>query len=209
MRDPMIRYVSGLFLFWSFVHFAYAETTTIYKFIDSNGVLHLTNRAPKKSDDVLYSRSYVIQSYQPPPPVLRSTKSTKGKQQYKEVIYSAALRHGVPAALLHAVIKVESGYNPRAVSPKGAVGLMQLMPETAKRYGVSNRTDPDESVEGGARYLRDLLDLFNEDISLALAAYNAGEQAVKRYGNVIPPFRETKQYVAQVTSWYRQFLQNM
>lgn len=206
MSNSMIRYASWLIL-WSITHLAYAETTTLYKFIDSNGVLHLTNRAPKKSDDVLYSRSYVIQTYQSPPPT-RLTKKKETKE-YTEVIQSAALRHGVPPALLHAIIKVESGYNPHAISPKGAVGLMQLMPETAKRYGVSNRTDPSESIDGGAHYIRDLLDLFDENISLALAAYNAGEHAVKRYGNMIPPFRETKRYVAQVTSWYRQFLQNM
>jgi len=197
-----IRWTSWLIL-WSFAHpsLASSETTTIYRLIDENGVLYLTNKTPKNPEKALYARSYVIQTYLPPPVAVQVPK-----QEYASMIETVALRNDLHPALLHAMIKVESGYNPNATSPKGAVGLMQLMPATAKRYGVADRTDPAKSIEGGAHYLRDLLDLFNEDISLALAAYNAGEQTVKRYGNAVPPFRETKKYVAQVTALYRQYL---
>ena len=100
-------------------------------------------------------------------------------------------------ALLHAVISAESAYNPQARSPKGARGLMQLMPDTARRFGVSDPDDPTENLHGGARYLRWLLDSFT-DLRLALAAYNAGEGAVQRYGNAIPPYPETRTYVRRV-----------
>ena len=101
------------------------------------------------------------------------------------------------------MITVESGYNAKARSPKGAAGLMQLMPDTAKRYDVANIWDPRENVRGGARYLRDLLAQFNNNLALALAAYNAGEGAVAQYGNKIPPFAETIAYVPRVLQQYR------
>jgi soluble lytic murein transglycosylase-like protein len=104
--------------------------------------------------------------------------------------------------LLHAMVRIESAYNPRAVSRKGAQGLMQLMPGTASRYGVVDRYDPRQNLEGGARYLSDLLKEFEYDIRLALAAYNAGENAVRRYGNTIPPFAETLNYVDKVLGEY-------
>jgi soluble lytic murein transglycosylase-like protein len=112
---------------------------------------------------------------------------------------------GVDVALVHAVISAESGYNPVAVSRAGARGLMQLMPETAKRYGVNNIHDPVENVTGGVRYLRDLLMMFNGNMELAIAAYNAGENAVIRAGNRIPPYAETVQYVPKVIGFYRKF----
>lgn len=176
-----------------------AETTTIYKYFDANGVLHLTNKPPQSQNQVLYARSYMVQPYAIP-------KLTRNKppqyDHYAPLIESIARRYQLPAALLHAVIQVESAYNPKAVSPKGAVGLMQLMPATAQRYGVTDRTDPAMNIEGGAHYLHDLLDLFNHQVSLALAAYNAGENAVKRYGNTIPPYRETQNYVKKVNRLY-------
>lgn len=118
-------------------------------------------------------------------------------------IERAARAAGVDASLLHAVIRAESAYNPRAVSPKGAAGLMQLMPATARRYGVADRFDPDQNVLGGALYLRDLLTRFDGQLELALAAYNAGEGAVQKYGGRIPPYAETQRYVPQVMSNYR------
>jgi soluble lytic murein transglycosylase-like protein len=103
------------------------------------------------------------------------------------------------------VITVESGYNPSAVSRAGAVGLMQLMPETAKRYNVTNRHDPEQNIHAGAQYLSDLLRMFDNNLQLAIAAYNAGEQAVMKYGNRIPPYRETLAYVPKVMSFYKRY----
>lgn len=114
-----------------------------------------------------------------------------------EAVEQIAARYSLRPALLHSVIKVESNYNPYAVSPKGALGLMQLMPDTARRFGVGNAFNPIENIEGGARYLRYLIDLYGEGNPLVLAAYNAGEAAVARYGGV-PPYRETQNYLVLV-----------
>jgi soluble lytic murein transglycosylase-like protein len=113
------------------------------------------------------------------------------------IVERIAAEQSVPAELLHSVIQVESNYNPGAVSPKGAQGLMQLMPDTARRFGVPNSFDPVENIQGGAKYLKHLLDLYKGDCPRALAAYNAGEQAVAKYGG-IPPYLETQNYVTQV-----------
>ena len=125
--------------------------------------------------------------------------------QFHGHILAAARETKVEPALIRAVINVESGYNPSARSHAGAVGLMQLMPGTAQRYGVTNRLDPEQNIRGGARYLRDLKAMFNNNLQLVLAAYNAGEQAVIRYGKKIPPFRETTEYVPKVLSHYRKY----
>jgi soluble lytic murein transglycosylase-like protein len=117
-------------------------------------------------------------------------------------IDAIARRHGLDPLLVHAVIRAESNFDPRAVSPKGAAGLMQLMPETAQRYGVDNRFDPAQNVDGGVRYLRDLMAMFDGNLSLALAAYNAGEGAVLKHGRRIPPYPESQQYVVRVRSFY-------
>jgi hypothetical protein len=114
-----------------------------------------------------------------------------------EAVEAISATQSLPPGLVHSVIKVESNYNPLAVSAKGAQGLMQLMPDTARRFGVSNAFDPVDNIQGGARYLKYLLDLYSGDYTLALAAYNAGEGAVGKYGTV-PPYRETIQYVMQV-----------
>lgn len=194
---------------------ANTQTVTIYKFLDEKGVLNLTNKPPRKQDKVLYARSYVVEAYQPPPlppaPIIENQLPTSSQRNndYTTLIANAALQTGLPAALLHAVIKVESNYNPHALSPKGAKGLMQLMPATAKRYGVTDRADPVANIHAGASYLRDLFKMFNNDLSLTLAAYNAGENAVKRYGNKIPPYRETQGYVKRVQSLYQQYSQVM
>jgi len=123
---------------------------------------------------------------------------TKTPTGIDEAVEQIAARHSLPPALLHSVIKVESNYNPYAVSPKGAQGLMQLIPETARRFGVNNSFNPVENIEGGARYLRYLIDLYGENNwPLVLAAYNAGEAAVAKYGGV-PPYRETQNYLVLV-----------
>src|ERR1035437_8602706 len=124
--------------------------------------------------------------------------------QFDSIIEKAAVSASVEPNLLRAVIVVESGFNSRAVSKRGAVGLMQLMPATATRFGVSNPYDPRENVHAGARYLKFLIDRFGQDIRLALAAYNAGEEAVDRNGGRIPPFTETMAYVPRVLKIYKQ-----
>jgi soluble lytic murein transglycosylase-like protein len=123
--------------------------------------------------------------------------------QYDSIIEKAALSAAVEPNLLRAVIVVESGFNLRAVSKRGAVGLMQLMPATATRFGVSNPYDPRQNVQAGARYLKFLIDRFGQDVRLALAAYNAGEEAVDRNGGQIPPFSETMAYVPRVLKIYQ------
>jgi soluble lytic murein transglycosylase-like protein len=128
---------------------------------------------------------------------------------YGAVVAQLAARYGIEAALLHAVIAVESGYNARAVSPRGAAGLMQLMPQTARRYGVADVFDPVDNVRAGARYLADLLKLFDNDLTLALAAYNAGEGAVLKHGRRIPPYRETTAYVPRVLEFYHRLRPTM
>ena len=116
---------------------------------------------------------------------------------FNDAVERIAAEEAIPALLIHSVIKVESNYNPFAVSPKGALGLMQLMPETARRFSVADVFNPLDNMQGGAKYLHYLLDLYNGNYTLAIAAYNAGEAAVEKYGSV-PPFPETRNYVAQV-----------
>lgn len=126
----------------------------------------------------------------------------EARRRLAEEITAAAQANRIDAALLHSVVEVESGYNPKAVSPKGALGLMQLMPDTARRYGVTDPLDAAQNLQGGARHLRDLLDRFSNDKKLALAAYNAGAGAVLAYGRRIPPYPETIRYVPAVLQRY-------
>ena len=126
------------------------------------------------------------------------------KLRFNDLIEQAAYRHQVDAKLVHAVIQTESAYNSSAQSSKGAMGLMQLMPDTARRFGVIDRNDPDQNVDGGTRYLKHLIKLFKPNLALALAAYNAGENAVINHNNSIPPYPETQNYVKQVLSLYNQ-----
>jgi soluble lytic murein transglycosylase-like protein len=122
--------------------------------------------------------------------------------EYSKLIEDVCIRHGVDDDIVKAVIQVESNYNPKAVSPKGARGLMQLMPATAIRYGVQNIDDPWDNINGGVLYLKDLFQLFNSDLRLVLAAYNAGEKAVQRYNNDVPNYVETQNYVRKVLALY-------
>ena len=128
---------------------------------------------------------------------------TKSAAAIAEAVERAATEHSLPPELIHSVIKVESNYNPAAVSSKGALGLMQLIPATARRFGVLDAFDPADNIQGGARYLRYLLDLFGGDYPLALAAYNAGEAAVAKYG-AVPPYPETQNYLKLVARQLRQ-----
>jgi len=130
-----------------------------------------------------------------------SMKHAKRLARFAPLIEKAARKHNVPVELICGVILQESGGNPRAVSHCGARGLMQLMPATARRFGVRNSLNPEQNIEGGTKYLSWLLDRFDGDVKLALAAYNAGEGNVAKYGNSIPPFKETQAYVPAVLSW--------
>jgi len=127
---------------------------------------------------------------------------TTGKAQIDNFIVQSASRHGVDPVLLYAIMHRESAFKQRAVSHKGARGLMQLMPATAARFGVRDIFDPAQNIEGGARYVRFLLNYFDGDVSLALAGYNAGEGAVNRYGRRVPPYRETQEYVRRISERY-------
>jgi soluble lytic murein transglycosylase-like protein len=124
--------------------------------------------------------------------------------RYSKMVDSACRAHGVDGALVHAVIRAESSYNPNAVSPAGASGLMQLMPETAKRYGVRDIFDPAQNINGGVKHLKELLVQFDDDMELAIAAYNAGPNAVIRAGNRVPAYPQTVAYVPKVIEYYRQ-----
>ncbi|WP_406676484.1 lytic transglycosylase domain-containing protein [Moorella sp. ACPs] len=139
-----------------------------------------------------------------PPHNSRHGERSSPASGFKDLISRVAARYNLPAALLQGVVAVESGFNPRAVSAAGAMGLMQLMPATARALGVTDPFNPEANLDGGARYLRQLLDRFQGDLTLALAAYNAGPGAVKRYGGV-PPYRETQAYIQKVLAAARRF----
>lgn len=197
-----------------------ATAGNIYKFIDKNGNTYYTNMAKNgyryvDSDGQAYyadeprnsisktiirvkTRTYTFKDFSPR--ALRFTSANK--KRFSDLIEQTAYKYQVDPKLVHAVIQTESAYNAEAISSAGAVGLMQLMPETARRFGVVDRNDPDQNVEGGTRYLKHLINLFEPNLHLAVAAYNAGENAVMKYNNTIPPYPETQNYVRQVLALY-------
>jgi soluble lytic murein transglycosylase-like protein len=171
----------------------------IYKYVDADGVAHFTDK-PDSSQYRLYSlipQGWTRSGDHYDPKVLARAG------QYDDIIEAEAKSAGVEPNLIRAVIVVESGFNSRAVSKSGAVGLMQLMPGTATRFGVLDRYDPRQNVRGGARYLGFLINRFRQDVRLALAAFNAGEDAVDRSSGGIPPFVETLEYVPKVLKIYQ------
>ena len=174
----------------------------IYAFKDEKGVTHFSNLPHL---DKRFKLVYKIPTASNLRPNAWSASGPRvvDIEKLVPIIAEAARAHGLDAKLIHAVIRAESGYNENAVSSKGAVGLMQLIPATAQRYGVVNSYDPTQNIAGGTRYLRDLLKMFNGNIELALAGYNAGENAVIRAGHRIPPYPETMAYVPKVLSFYR------
>jgi len=179
--------------------FSVGAHTRIYTFVDADGVRHFTDMP----NDNRY-RLLVLSPHELTESGDRYDQHLLARAaQYDSIIETAAVNSAVPPNLLRAVIVVESGFNSRALSKRGAVGLMQLMPATASRFGVSNLYDPKENVHAGAQYLKFLMDRFGHNLMLALAAYNAGEQAVDRNGGQIPPFRETMAYVPRVLKIYR------
>lgn len=178
----------------------------IYKYVDKHGRVILTD-TPENSNYKRLVKTW--KGWEEAGSRIALKDFDRNRELHGPVIDQYASRYGLPASLLHAVISAESAYDANAISRAGAVGLMQLMPETARRYGVVNRRNAADNIDGGARYLRDLLVMFNYDLTLALAAYNAGEGAVKKYGNKVPPYRETENYIIKVFSFYRKYQQTM
>lgn len=184
---------------------AVAQSQPIYKKIGSNGIVSYTDDIRQKTGFKLFitvdhSAKFHSSIGHFSPSSLKY--SSANKEKYSSLIDQVANENGVDPHLAHAVVQVESGYNAGAISSAGAVGLMQLMPETAHRFGVSSRTNPEENVLGGIRYLKLLLELFNNNLKLAVAAYNAGEGAVMKYHYNIPPYQETQDYVRKVLALY-------
>jgi hypothetical protein len=144
-----------------------------------------------------------------PVPKIDRVSAPKNRDKFEAQVIDVALKYRLLPELLHAVIEAESAYDPDAVSRAGAVGLMQLMPATAERFGVSDRTNPEQNLDGGAKYLRYLLDYFHNDLTLAIAGYNAGENAVVKYDHKVPPYDETRGYVRKVLQFLRRNLVEM
>lgn len=176
-----------------------AASSRIYMYVDADGVRHYTDVPDNNRYRLLnLSPHELTESGDHYSPAVLARAS-----QYDSIIEKVAASSAVEPNLLRAVIVVESGFNSRAVSRRGAIGLMQLMPATASRFGVSNPYDPKENIHAGAQYLKFLMDRFGQNVRLALAAYNAGEDAVARNGGQIPPFSETMAYVPKVLRIYR------
>lgn len=164
----------------------------VYRYVDNQGTTHYTN-VPDSRKFSLWRREQRV-----------LLKPTLGNVKYETLIAEAAGRHGVDHALIKAVIKAESNFNAQAISPKGAQGLMQLMPQTAALLQVEDSFEPESNIDGGVRYLRYLINVYGGDLRLALAAYNAGEKAVAKHRG-IPPFAETRTYVRRVLDLYDRF----
>ena len=203
----------GLIVLAAAVLVAQPALADLYGFVDERGQAHFSNykvdsryqlfRKDRNEGIMPGSNLVIINVPQQTRPARAIRVDPAQRNRFASLIAETAREHKLSPALLHAVITVESGYDPAARSRKGAVGLMQLMPGTAKRYAVTDIWDPRQNLSGGARYLSDLLSMFNNDLSLALAAYNAGEGAVLQYGKRIPPYAETRQYVPRVLQHYQ------
>ena len=196
MRKQLITLIIFSFLF-SFNQSnapSIAHAIEMYRYIDEYGVEHFSN----VPTDPRFKPRLIPRIPNFPPP-------RYGYFEFHNIIHSVALQQGVDPLLIRAVIKTESNFNPYAVSKKGAQGLMQLMPPTALSMSVQNSFDPEENIRGGVRYLRYLLMRFNNNLILALAAYNAGETSVFKYKKV-PPFKETKTYIDRVLQRYKLYL---
>jgi soluble lytic murein transglycosylase-like protein len=184
-----------------------ASAEELYSFVDADGVIHVTNipqdsrfrkvRAKPAPTDGVHR---IVINGRKPPLLLRRGSA------YDVHIQAAAEKYGLAPPLLRAVMAVESNFNPGAVSEKGATGLMQLMPNTARDMLVDDLLDPGQNIDGGARYLRQLQNQFGNDLEKVLAAYNAGPEAVRRSGGAIPPFRETQAYVKKVLALYDSYM---
>jgi len=183
--------------FWSYVVSAFLIVLVgaspvfadFYSYTDDSGVVHITN--------VPTSAGYKLIMKERKNP----TRKSSANAEIDDIIERASMKYGVDPTLVRAIVKTESNFDSGAVSEDGARGLMQLMPETARLMGVRDIDDPEENLEGGVRYLSQLLKTFGSNLQLAVAAYNAGETAVRKYG-AIPPYRETRDYVKKVLHYY-------
>ena len=189
-------------------HVPFARAQIFGGLSDSGSVL-LSNTASDEARTVVVSASFGAVSASrmasaAAKSALTAATAAASPEAFQSFILEASVASRLPAELIHAVIKTESNYNPRALSRKGAQGLMQLMPATARRFGSTDSLDPRDNILAGSRYLRWLMDYFNQNVELAVAAYNAGEGAVVKAGNRIPPFPETQRYVPKVLLHYRQ-----
>jgi len=173
----------------------------IYQYTDANGVIHFSNVSTGGGKKYRKVRSEQPREQTSRSAAAPSTPMKNSPAVYAGIISSACDRHGVDPSLVRAIVKVESDFNPYALSRKGAMGLMQLMPQTALVMNVRNTFNPYENIDGGVKYLRYLIDRYEGNLSLALAAYNSGETAVKKWGTV-PPFPETQNYVQRILKLY-------
>ncbi len=174
-----------------------AAWSDIYRYTDESGVVCYTDAPLGKKTDLVLKEAHAAEKQQ-----FQAKKGISVPVDYSHYIQKAASKYAIDSALIKAVIKTESNGNHRAVSRKGAIGLMQLMPTTANDMNVSNPFNPEENIEGGTRYLRMMLEKFDGDLTLALAAYNAGPGAVQKY-RTVPPISETRDYVKKVYSLYK------
>ncbi len=181
--------------------FAQQAVAQVYAGVSAEGSIVLSSNEDDIATTLLIEAEKIALTQSLPVPE-NAAFSTKVPAGFLPFIQEASAAYKIPSELIHAVILVESNYNPRAFSPKGAQGLMQLMPATAKRFGNANSWDPRENILTGSKYLRWLLDYFGDDLELTLAAYNAGEGAVMQAGRKIPRFSETEKYVPKVLSIY-------
>ncbi len=177
----------------------------IFAFVDAQGIVHYSN-VPSDKRYVLFVAEPRPERVAEPASVLPAPQVHRGGRaaDYAGLIDRAARRNALDPALLSAVIAIESAFDPRAVSRAGARGLMQLLPGTVRRYGISDAFDPEQNISGGARHLSGLLRRYENNLELALAAYNAGEAAVERHGRRVPPYPETRAYVPAVLRRYRE-----
>ena len=179
-------------------------TADIYQYVDAEGVVHFTTTKTGASKLYMKTEPRPMGPRPGVTPYAPQDRDVSRFTRYDEHIRAAAMLYQIPEQLIRAVIKVESDYDPRAISSAGARGLMQLMPETAERLGVRDIHDPRENIFGGVRYLRVLANMFNGDLDFTIAAYNAGENAVVQHGG-IPPYAQTRDYVVKVTKFYRRY----
>lgn len=191
----MVRFYMKIFLPFFCILFLNAALSSadIYKYVDDNGVICYTDSPyGKKTEKILTEKK----------PLVLDRDTVIQNHDYSSYVHKAAAKYAIEPELINAVIKAESNGNHKAISRKGALGLMQLMPSTAVDMNVSNPFNPEENIEGGTRYLRQLIEKFNGDLTLALAAYNAGPKTVEKYGSV-PPISETKEYVKKIYSFLK------